>query len=62
MAIRATVLPTDDGSRIVQGFEPRGLLAPIAGPMMRGRILETFGSVLQGLKQKVEGQQEAPPV
>lgn len=56
MAIRATVVPTDDGSRIVQGFEPRGLLAPIAGPMMSGTILKTFGSVLQGLKEKVEAQ------
>ena len=60
MAIRATVMPADDGSRIVQGFEPRGLLAPIAGPMMSGTILKTFSSVLQGLKQKVEAQQENP--
>jgi hypothetical protein len=54
MAIRATVAPSGAGSRITQGFEPRGLLAPIVGPMMGGTILKTFNSVLSGLKQKVE--------
>jgi hypothetical protein len=54
MAIRATVTPSDGGSRITQGFEPRGLLAPIVGPMMSGTILKTFNSVLNGLKEKVE--------
>lgn len=54
MAIRATVAPDGSGSRITQGFEPRGLLAPIVGPMMGGMILKTFNSVLNGLKQKVE--------
>lgn len=54
MAIRAIIAPLNDGSRITQGFEPRGLLAPIVGPMMGGSILKTFRSVLNGLKQKVE--------
>ena len=54
MGIRATIAPSGSGSRITQGFEPRGLLAPIVGPMMGGVILKTFGSVLNGLKQKVE--------
>lgn len=54
MAIRATISPSGAGSRITQGFEPRGLLAPIVGPMMGGQILKTFNSVLLGLKQKVE--------
>jgi hypothetical protein len=54
MAIRATIGPNGAGSRITQGFEPRGLLAPIVGPMMSGTILKTFNSVLNGLKQKVE--------
>ena len=54
MAIRATITPNGSGSRITQGFEPRGLLAPIVGPMMGGMILKTFNSVLNGLKQKVE--------
>jgi Polyketide cyclase / dehydrase and lipid transport len=54
MAIRATITPLNDGSRITQGFEPRGLLAPIVGPMMSGAILKTFNAVLGGLKQKVE--------
>ena len=54
MAIRATIAPSVTGSRITQGFEPRGLLAPIVGPMMSGPILKTFNSVLGGLKQKVE--------
>jgi hypothetical protein len=54
MAIRATIAPNSSGSRITQGFEPRGLLAPIVGPMMGGTILKTFNSVLNGLKQKVE--------
>jgi hypothetical protein len=54
MAIRPTVSPSNGGSRITQGFEPRGLLAPIVGPMMSGPILKTFNSVLNGLKQKVE--------
>lgn len=54
MAIRATIAPSGTGSRITQGFEPRGLLAPIVGPMMSGQILKTFNAVLGGLKQKVE--------
>lgn len=54
MGIRATITPSGAGSRITQGFEPRGLLAPIVGPMMGGAILKTFNSVLNGLKQKVE--------
>jgi Polyketide cyclase / dehydrase and lipid transport len=54
MAIRATIAPSGSGSRITQGFEPRGLLAPLVGPMMSGTILKTFNSVLGGLKQKVE--------
>lgn len=54
MAIRATIAPIGSGSRITQGFEPRGLLAPIVGPMMSGQILKTFNSVLGGLKQEVE--------
>jgi hypothetical protein len=54
MAIRATVAPSVTGTRMTQAFEPRGLLAPIVGPMMSGPILKTFNSVLAGLKQKVE--------
>jgi len=54
MAIRATITPSPSGSTITQGFEPRGLLAPLVGPMMAGSILKTFNSVLAGLKQKVE--------
>src|ERR1700737_1155241 len=54
MAIRPTIAPDAPGSRIPPGFEPRGLLAPIVGPMMSGPILKTFNSVLAGLKQKVE--------
>lgn len=56
MAIRATITPSDGGTRITQGFEPRGLLAPIVGPMMSGTILKTFNSVLNGLKEKVEAE------
>ena len=54
MAIRATITPSGAGSRITQGFESRGLLAPIVGPMMGGQILKTFNAVLTGLKQRVE--------
>ena len=54
LAIRATVTPTASGARIAQGFEARGLLAPIAGPMMAGMILGTFNAVLKGLAQKAE--------
>ena len=54
MAIRASIGPSGGGSRITQGFEPRGLLAPIVGPMMGGQILKTFNAVLGGLKQRVE--------
>jgi polyketide cyclase/dehydrase/lipid transport protein len=54
MAIRASIAPSGSGSRITQGFEPRGLLAPIVGPMMGGQILKTFNAVLGGLKQRVE--------
>src|SRR5579871_2785451 len=58
LAIRATVTPVGTGSRISQAFEPRGLLAPIMGPMMSGTILKTFSSVLAGLARKVETQPE----
>ena len=54
MGIRATIAPNGSGSRITQGFEPRGLLAPLIGPMMSGQILKTFNAVLGGLKKKVE--------
>jgi hypothetical protein len=54
MAIRATVTPAATGTRISQGFEARGLLAPIVGPMMGGTILKTFNSVLQSLAKKAE--------
>jgi len=54
MAIRATIAPSGAGTRISQGFEPRGLLAPLLGPMMSGQILKTFNAVLDGLKRKVE--------
>lgn len=54
MAIRATVTPSVSGTRMTQAFEPRGLLAPIVGPMMSGPILKTFNSVLAGLKHEVE--------
>ena len=54
MAIRASIAPSASGTRMTQGFEPRGLLAPIVGPMMGSSILKTFNSVLAGLKQSVE--------
>src|SRR5437016_7592253 len=54
MAIRATISPSGAGTRISQGFEPRGLLAPLVGPMMSGQVLKTFNAVLDGLKRKVE--------
>ena len=54
MAIRASIAPVEGGTRMTQGFEPRGLLAPVVGPLMSGTILKTFDGVLKGLKQKVE--------
>src|SRR5438552_16883642 len=36
MAIRATIAPNGNGSRITQGYEPRGLLALLVGPLKRG--------------------------
>jgi len=54
MAIRATIAPAGGGTRLTQGFEPRGLLAPLVGPMMGGTILKTFSSVLAGLAKRVE--------
>ena len=54
MAIRASITPNGSGSRITQGFEPRGFLAPLVGPMMGGQILKTFNAVLGGLKKRVE--------
>jgi hypothetical protein len=54
MAIRATVIPSATGSRITQGYEARGILAPVVGPLMSGQILKTFRSVLDGLAQKAE--------
>jgi len=54
MAIRATITPIEGGTRLTQAFEPRGLLAPIVGPMMSGAILGTFARVLAGLADKVE--------
>src|SRR5215469_3348173 len=40
LAIRATMTPMNGGTRMAQAFEPRGLLAPIMGPMMAGTILK----------------------
>jgi Polyketide cyclase / dehydrase and lipid transport len=54
MAIRATVTPAGSGTRMSQGFEARGVLAPIVGPLMGGTILKTFSSVLAGLARRVE--------
>lgn len=54
MAIRATVSPNGDGSRVTQEFEARGLLAPVVTPMMSGAVLKTFASVLEGLTNRVE--------
>jgi hypothetical protein len=54
MAIRATIAPTAGGTRIFQGFEARGLLAPIVAPMLGSTILKTFNSVLEGLAKKAE--------
>lgn len=54
MGIRATITPNGSGSRITQGFEPRGVLAPLVGPLMSGQILKTFNAVLNGLKKRVE--------
>jgi len=54
MGIRATITPTPNGSRISQGFEARGLFAPVVGPMMGSSILKTFNAVLEALKQKAE--------
>ena len=52
MAIRATITPMGSGSRITQGFEPRGLLSFIVGPMICAQILKTFSAVLVGLKER----------
>jgi len=54
MAIRASITPLASGTRITQAFEPRGLLAPVVGPLMSGAILGTFEKVLAGLASKVE--------
>jgi hypothetical protein len=54
MAVRVTVSPAAAGTRLTQGFEPRGLLAPIVGPMMGSIIRKTFSSVLAGLTKRVE--------
>ena len=54
LAIRRPLAGSTNVLDASQGFEPRGLLAPIVGPMMSGPILKTFNSVLGGLKQKVE--------
>lgn len=54
MAIRATITPTANGTRISQAFKARGLFAPLVSPMMSGAILKTFNSVLEGLKLKAE--------
>jgi hypothetical protein len=59
MAIRATVTPTANGTRISQAFEARGLFAPVVGPMMAGAILKTFNSVLEGLRQKAQSSSDS---
>ena len=51
MAFRATITLMGSGSRITQGFEPRGLLSFIVGPMICAQILKTFSAVLVGLKE-----------
>jgi hypothetical protein len=54
MAIRATITPSNTGSHIAQGFEARGVLAPLVGPLMSGQILKTFRSVLDALANEAE--------
>lgn len=54
MAIRATITPAGNGSRVTQEFEARGLLAPVVAPMMSGAILKTFSQILEALAQRAE--------
>src|SRR5207302_3587680 len=60
MAIRATIAPNGNGSRITQRFEPRGFLAPLVGPMMSGQTLMPINADLTGLNRTVEARPCAP--
>lgn len=52
---RCLVEPAGGGSRVSQAVAVTGLLAPVMGGMIRGRIVPSFEPLLKGLKDHVEG-------
>ena len=54
VAFRCLIEPAGSGSRISQAVTVKGLLAPIMGGMITGRIVPSFDPLLQGLKGHVE--------
>jgi hypothetical protein len=54
VAFRCLIEPAASGSRASQAVTARGLLAPIMGGMIVGRIVPSFDALLQGLKRHVE--------
>ncbi|MBV9119506.1 MAG: SRPBCC family protein [Chloroflexi bacterium] len=54
LAFRCEVLPDSGGSRISQGVQIRGPLAGLFNGMMGKRIAESFGPLLEGLKERAE--------
>lgn len=55
LAFRCEVEAQGVGSRISQGVTIRGPLAPLFNAVMGKKIAESFGPLLQGLKERVEG-------
>jgi uncharacterized protein YndB with AHSA1/START domain len=51
---RCLIEPADGGSRVSQAVSVTGLLAPLMGGMITGRIVPSFEPLLQGLKNHVE--------
>ncbi len=52
---RCAIEPVGNGSRVSQAVIVKGLLAPVMGGMITGRIVPSFEPLLQGLKSHVEG-------
>jgi hypothetical protein len=54
VSFRCAVEPAAGGSVVSQAVTVKGLLAPVMGGMITGRIVPSFEALLQGLKRHVE--------
>ena len=54
LLFRCEVAATSDGARITQAVTLQGPLSFVFGPMMGGRIAQSFGPLLEGLAAQAE--------